>query len=146
MRNRPIGWVLSAPELREMELKIRNSTPNRLKNTPPAFFKVIGSFRKIAATNIVMIGLVVLMIDASIDVVMVIALRNAIWVIKRPSIEAIKVRYRSLPLIFSFGTKIDAIQNRSVAPIALKQKRAIGDTTPESAIFLQNMIFKPKMR
>ena len=98
---------------------------------------------KMAATNIVMTGLRELIMDASMLVVMVIAFRKDSCVTKSPSMEARNVIKRSFLDIFSLGRKYDIPQNRTVAPMALKTKRAIGGICLESAISLHRMMFRP---
>ena len=44
-------------------------TPTKLMATPPAFFKVMGSFRAMAAMNMVKIGVVEVMMEVSSGVV-----------------------------------------------------------------------------
>ena len=54
------------------ELKIRNRTPAKLKATPPAFLRVIGSLRKKKAKIIVKIGprVPIIVVSMAVDMVM----------------------------------------------------------------------------
>jgi hypothetical protein len=128
------------------ELNIKNKTPTRLTNTPPIFLKVIGSLRTTAATNMVIMGVQVLAMLKSMEVVMVMAFRKLIWVRKRPSMEATKICKRSFTGTFSFGMKSDSSQNRIVAPVALKQNKSMGVNTLALEMFLQQTMLSPKMQ
>ena len=98
-----------------------------------------------ADTNIVIIGVIVATMVASIGVVMVMAFRNVICVRNKPSIEAMKMPPRSRTGTFSFGVKIDKSQNRAAAPMERMQKSAIGDNCPKFEMSLHTMVFSPKM-
>lgn len=93
----------------------------------------------------VMIGLKDVIIEASIAVVMVIAFRKHICVMYSPSIEATKVFSISFFSIFSSLVKKDAIQNRIVAPIALKQKRPSGEMPPSLDRAFVTIMLNPNM-
>ena len=47
----------------------KRMTPTKLMATPPAFFMVMGSFKAMAATNMVKIGVVEVMMEVSKGVV-----------------------------------------------------------------------------
>lgn len=87
----------------------------------------MGSLRKMAETNMVIIGVMVATIVASIGVVMVMAFKNDICVRKRPNIEAMNIPPKSRMGTFSFGVNIDNIQNNAAAPMERMQNNAIGD-------------------
>ena len=87
----PIGFVSEAPPPRPTELKTKSKTPPKLNKTPAAFLKVIGSFKTMAATNMVKMGVQVLAMLKSMEVVMVTAFKKLTWVRKRPSMEATKI-------------------------------------------------------
>jgi hypothetical protein len=104
-------------------------TPTKLTKTPLIFLPVIGSFKATAATNIVMIGVQVLVMLKSMEVVIVMAFKKLICVRKRPSIEATKICNKSFTGTFSLGIKSDKSQNKMVAPVALRQNKSIGVNT-----------------
>ena len=87
----PIGCVSVTPPLARTVLKTKKMTPIKLNATPPAFFKVIGSFKAIAAINMVKIGVSGVRMLVSNGVVIVLAFKNETWVRKSPSIEAMKI-------------------------------------------------------
>ncbi len=70
-----MGDVAAAPP-ECTELNIRKITPAKLKATPPAFLKVMGSPRKKNAKTIVKIGPRVDMMAVSMEVAMVIAIKK----------------------------------------------------------------------
>ena len=142
----PKGFVSEAPPPNPTELKIRTKTPAKLTNTPPIFLKVIGSFRAMAATNMVNMGVQVLVMLVSMEVVMVMAFKKLHWVRNRPNIEAIKIFHRSFNGTFSLGMKSDSSQNNSVAPNALKHSKSIGVNTLALEMFLQQTMLNPKMQ
>lgn len=141
-----MGFVSEAPPPSPTELKIRKSTPARLTNTPAIFLKVMGSFKATAATSIVRIGVQVLVILVSMEVVMVMAFKKLIWVRKRPNMEAMKICPMSFSGTFSLGIKSESSQNKAVAPIARRQNKSMGVSTCALEIFLQHTILKPKMQ
>ncbi len=65
----PMGSVSDDPLELKVLCRISHSMPPKLNATPPVFFHVMGSFRKIAATNMVNMGVVVLITDRSTGVV-----------------------------------------------------------------------------
>lgn len=142
----PIGLVSEAPPPKPTELNIKNKTPARLTKTPPIFLKVIGSFRTMAATNMVMMGVQVLAMLRSMEVVMVMAFRKLIWVRKRPSMDATKICIRSFSGTFSLGMKSDSSQNKRVAPVARRQNKSMGVNTLALEMFLQQTMLSPKMQ
>ena len=113
---------------------------------PPTFLKVMGSFKTMAATIMVRIGVQVLVMLVSMEVVMVMAFRKLHWVRNRPSIEAIKIFHRSFSGTFSLGMKSDTSQNSSVAPKALKHSKSMGVSTLALEMFLQQTMLNPKMQ
>ena len=125
----PKGLVSDAPPPSPTELNISNKTPVKLNKTPPIFLPVIGSFSTMAATTIVRIGVQVLAMLKSMEVVMVTAFRKLIWVRKRPNIEATKIFGRSFSGTFSLGMKSDSSQNKAVAPVARRQNKSMGVNT-----------------
>ena len=124
---------------------IRNMTPQKLRITPPAFLKVMGSCRKMAAMNMVMMGVMVLMIDKSMGEVRPMAVKNVICGKKSPKREAPMIGRKSFFATFSFVVKRDNIQNMVPAPIARNVNSAIGGSTPPFAISLQNLMLNPNM-
>ena len=123
----PLSEVESAPERIDTQLKISIKTPVRLSASPVIPFQVMRSFMKIAEIIRAIIGLKVLIIDASIAVVSVIAKRNDSCVINSPRKDARAILRISPFSIFSFGAvKSDHIQKRAVAPKDLRQNNAIG--------------------
>ena len=146
VRTIPKGLVSVAPPPSPTELKIRIKTPAKLTKTPPIFLKVIGSFRKMAATNMVIMGVQVLVMLRSMEVVMVMAFRKLICVRNNPSIEATKICSKSFGGTFSLGMKCDSSRNKTVAPVALRQNKSMGVNTPAFERFLQQMMLNPKMQ
>ena len=61
-------WVMPLPCM-PMVFITKRIIPAKLKLTPPAFFKVIGSFKAMAAINMVKIGVVEVMMEVSSGVV-----------------------------------------------------------------------------
>ena len=123
-----------------------HSTPAKLRATPPAFFHVMGSLRKMAATNMVMMGVQVLVMLKSMEVVMVMAFRKLICVRKRLNMEATKICSMSFSGTFSLGMKSDKSQNKAVAPVALRQNKSKGVNTCALEIFLQHTMLNPKIQ
>ena len=72
----PTGSVSVAPLPPKLLCRISHSIPPKLSATPSAFFHVMGSFRKMAATNIVKMGVVVLITERSTGVVCAMACRK----------------------------------------------------------------------
>ena len=142
----PNGLVSDAPPPKPTELNIKMRTPTKLTKTPPTFFPVIGSFKATAATNMVMMGVQVLVMLKSMEVVMVMAFRKLICVRKRPSMEATKICSMSFSGTFSLGMKSDKSQNKAVAPVALRQNKSKGVNTCALEIFLQHTMLNPKMQ
>ena len=62
-------FSLTPPLWTLMVFKTNRMTPVKLMATPPAFFRVMGSFRAMAATNMVKIGVVEVMMEVSKGVV-----------------------------------------------------------------------------
>ena len=142
----PMGLVSDAPPPSPTELKISSKTPARLTKTPPTFFPVMGSFRKMAATSIVRTGVQVLAMLTSMEVASVMAFRKLYWVRNSPSMEATKICKRSFVGTFSLGMKSDKSQNNSVAPEARKHSKSKGVSTLALEMFLQQTILNPKMQ
>ena len=142
----PKGFVSEAPPPSPTELKIRNKTPTKLTNTPPIFLRVIGSFNATAATNIVKMGVQVLVMLVSMEVVMVMAFRKLICVRYKPSMEAMKIFGKSFNATFSLGMKRESSQNKAVAPVARRQNKSIGVNTCALEMFLQQTMLNPKMQ
>lgn len=142
----PKGLVSEAPPPSPTELKINSRTPARLTTTPPIFFPVMGSLRKMAATSMVRTGVQVLAILTSIEVANVMAFKKLYWVRKSPNMEATKICKRSFAGTFSLGIKSDRSQNSNAAPTARKQSKSIGVNTLALEIFLQQTILNPKMQ
>lgn len=142
----PKGFVSEAPPPSPTELKIKNNTPARLTNTPPIFLKVMGSFKAMAATNMVRMGVQVFVMLVSMEVVMVMAFKKLSCVRKRPNMEAMKIFGRSFFSTFSLGMKSDNSQNKAVAPIARRQNRSMGVSTCALEMFLQQTMLNPKMQ
>ena len=105
----------------------------------------MGSLINIADTNIVIMGVMVATMVASIGVVMVIAFKNEICVRNKPSIEAMKMAPKSRKGTFSFGVNIDKSQNSTAAPMERMQKRAMGDKRAKLAMSLHTMVLRPKI-
>ena len=120
-------------------------TPMKHTATPPAFFSVIGSFRAMAATNKVKIGVMELMMEVSKVVAILMAFRKVSCVKKSPSMEAMKIFHKSLNGTFSLGMKHEMSQNRMVAPMARRLKSPIGEMRLEFDKSLQMMMLNPKM-
>ena len=99
-----------------------------------------------AATNMVMMGVQVLAMLKSMEVVIVMAFRKLICVRKRPSMEATKICSRSFSGTFSLGIKSDKSQNNTAAPVALRQNKSIGVNTCALEMFLQQTMLNPKMQ
>ena len=142
----PIGLVSDAPPPKPTELKISIRTPIKLTKTPPIFLPVMGSFKTMAATNIVMIGVQVLAMLKSMEVVMVMAFKKLICVRNKPSMEATKICSKSFSGTFSFGMKSDNSQNNSAAPDALRQNKSMGVNTWVFEMFLQQTMLNPKIQ
>ncbi len=145
IRMMPSGRVCSTPPPVPTELNISISTPARLSATPPAFLKVIGSLRKMAAKHIVNTGGSVPRTERSMELVIVVATRNENCGTKSPSTEARAILARSPAGTFSRGIKSDISQNRAEAPMALMVKSTDGVMTCEFAMSLQKIILKPKI-
>lgn len=138
--------VESAPERMETQLKIRMITPIKLSAIPVIPLQVIRSLMTMAEMMSVMMGLSVLMMDASIAVHLVMAKRNDSCVMNRPRKEAMATFQMSFFSMWSCdAVKSDQIQNSAVAPNERKQNSAIGVMLPSMAMFLQLMILKPKI-
>ena len=94
----------------------------------------------------VMMGLSVLMMEASMAVVFVMANRKESWVMKRPRNEAMTTFHTSsLWMCSCWAVNRDHSQKRAVAPKERRQKSAMGVTFPSSAMLLQLMMLNPKM-
>ena len=146
MPRMPQMEVESAPERIDTQLKIRMITPMRLSTMPAMPLQVIRSLMTMADMMSVMMGLSVLMMDASMAVHLVMANRKESWVMNRPRKEATATFQRSFFSIWSCGAvNRDQIQNSAVAPNERRQKRAIGVMFPSTAMFLQLMMLNPKM-
>lgn len=122
-----------------------SNMPIKLTATPMDFFQVMGSFSTMAAMNMVIIGVMVLVMERSKGEAIVIATRNVICVAKSPSMLAKIMLSKSLGATFSLGVKIEKIQKRRPAPSALKVNKAIGGIPPALAISLQKRTLMPKM-
>ena len=94
----------------------------------------------------VKMGVQVLVMLVSMEVVMVMAFRKLIWVRKRPNMEATKIWSISFIGTFSLGMKSESSQNKAVAPVARRQKRSMGVITCALEMFLQHTMLKPKMQ
>jgi hypothetical protein len=94
----------------------------------------------------VRIGVQVLVMLVSMEVVIVMAFRKLIWVRKRPNMEATKICHISFIGTFSLGIKSDKSQNKAVAPVALRQNKSIGVNTWALEMFLQQTMLNPKMQ
>jgi len=94
----------------------------------------------------VKIGVHVLVMLVSMEVVIVMAFKKLIWVRKRPSMEAMKICPMSFNGTFSLGMNNDNSQNKAVAPIALRQNKSMGVSTCAFEIFLQHTMLNPKMQ
>ena len=105
----------------------------------------MGSFWKIRAKNIVKIGERVAITDVSMEVLMVMALRNVSWGTKSPTNEASAIRPMSPRATGSLGRNSDMSQKSTDAPTALMVNSSIGGTAPALAISLQNTIFNPNI-
>ena len=100
----------------------------------------------IAEMTSVMMGLSVLMMEASMAVVLVMAKRKESCVRKRPRKEATATFQRSLRSTCPRGSvNRDQIQNSAAAPKERRQNRAIGVMFPSRAMFLQLMMLNPKI-
>lgn len=144
--NIPLTEVESAPELMDTQLKISINTPQRLNTRPAIPLHLMRSFIKMAEIINAIIGLKVLIMDASMAVVSVIANKKESWVINSPRNDASAIFQKSFFSIFSFGAqKSEHSQNRAVAPNDLRQNKAMGVMFPSMAIFLQLIILKPNM-
>lgn len=141
----PNGFVSAAPLPRLTLLRMRNTIPMKLRATPPAFFHVIGSFNATAATNMVKIGVIEVMMEVSNGVVMVMASRNSNCVRNRPNMEAKNIFIKSRCSTFSFGKNSDTNQNKADAPVALMRNRHSGEIRCELLRLLQMMMLNPNM-
>ena len=94
----------------------------------------------------VMMGVQVLAMLRSMEVVIVMAFKKLICVRKRPSMEATKMYSKSFSGTFSLGIKSDKSQNNSVAPTARKHSKSMGVNTLALEMFLQQTILNPKMQ
>ena len=113
---------------------------------PATPLQVILSLMTRADMTSVMMGLSVLMMDASMAVVFVMANRKESWVMKRPRNEAMTTFQTSSLWMCSCGAvNRDHSQKRAVAPKERRQKSAMGVTFPSSAMLLQLMMLNPKM-
>lgn len=142
----PIGLVSEAPPPKPTELKTKSKTPAKLNKTPPAFLKVIGSFKTMAATIMVKMGVQVLAMLKSMEVVIVTAFKKLTCVRKSPKKEAMAICHKSFNGTFSLGMKSDNSQNKAVAPVARRQNRSMGVSTCALEMFLQQMMLNPKMQ
>ena len=138
--------VESAPERMDTQLNIKIKTPTRLRAMPITPLQVIFSLITMADMMSVIIGLRVLMMDASMAVHLVIAKRNDNCVINRPRNEAMTTFQMSFLSICSCGAvNSDQIQNSIVAPNERRQNNAIGVIFPSMAMLLQLIMLNPKM-
>lgn len=141
----PIGVVCISAAEDVTLLTIRYIIPQKLNITPPIFCVERGSFRAMAAINIVYIGDIELTIEQSIGVMLFMATKKNICVRKKPKNEAIKIFGKSCLSIFSFGVNRDIIQNIIPAPMERRENRAIGEIAWLLVKSLQSTIFRPKM-
>lgn len=138
--------VESAPERIETQLKIRMKTPVRLSAIPATPLQVILSFMTIADIIRVMIGLSVLIMEASMAVVFVMANRKETWVRNSPRNDARAIFQKSPFSIRSFlPVTADHSQNSAVAPKDRRQNNAIGVILPSMEMFLQLIMLNPNM-
>ena len=137
-------WVMPLPWA-PMVFITNIITPKKLIATPPAFFNEIGSFKAMAAMNMVKIGVVEVMMDVSNGVVNLLDSKYANWVNRKPSIEATKIPQRSLKGTFSLGKNNEISQNRMHAPTDLKQNKPKELTRCALVSSLQMMMLNPKM-
>ena len=122
-----------------------HSMPPKLSATPRAFFHVIGSLRNMAATNMVKIGVVVLITERSTGVVWAMAWRKVSCGRKRPSMPAPASRSKSRGGTFSRGAKSDTSQNSAPATSDRMANNTIGAMPPSVAISRQTTTLMPKM-
>ena len=99
-----------------------------------------------AATNMVMMGVHVLVMLVSMEVVKVIAFKKLICVRYKPNMEAKKIFGKSFNGTFSLGMKSDNSQNKAVAPVARRQNKSIGVNTCALEMFLQQTMLNPKIQ
>ena len=142
----PKGFDSEAPPPKPTELKIKNNTHAKLTKTPAIFLKVIGSFKAMAATIIVKIGVQVLVMLVSMEVVMVMAFKKLICVRYKPNMDATKICSKSFTGTFSLGMKRESSQNKAVAPVARRQNKSMGVSTCALEMFLQQTMLNPKMQ
>lgn len=142
----PMGLVSDAPPPNPTELNISSKTPAKLIKTPPIFLPVMGSFKAMAATNMVMMGVQVLAMLTSIEVAKVMAFRKLTWVRKSPSIEATNIFGKSFFSTLSLGMKSESSQKSAVAPMARRQNKSIGLNTCALEMFLQHTMLNPKIQ
>lgn len=146
IKTMPKGLVCVTAEFPKLTLlRMSITTPVKLIATPPAFFKVIGSFNAMAAVNMVNIGVMAVMIAVSIGVVILMASRKLICVRNNPNIEAMKIFHKSLNGTLSFGKNSETIQKSNVAPMARKLKSPMGEMRQELVRSLQMMMLNPKI-
>ena len=130
----------------ETQLKIRMRTPVRLSAIPVIPLQVIRSLMTMAEMMSVIMGLSVLIMDASMAVHFVMANRKDSCVIKSPRKEATATFQISFLSMWPRGSvNSDQSQNSAVAPNERRQNSAIGVMLPSMAMFLQLMMLKPKM-
>ena len=145
--NTPPRVVLSAPPEEPTEFSTMNSTPEKLTASPIIPCAVIRSLSAMAATIIVITGVIRLSTEASTAVVMVIASKNENCVRNSPSIDASAIFHRSLTSTLSLvRVTVEAMQKSSRAPAERSRNSDIGDTLPSLAMFLQKIILNPNIR
>ena len=93
----------------------------------------------------VKIGPRVPMMAVSIEVAIVMAIRNEICVRNKPIDEAAAIFQKSPLSTFSEGMNSEMSQKSAVAPAARSVKSTYGDRTSELAISLQKTILRPKI-
>ena len=141
----PIVSVSAAPPLFPALLNIRKMSPARLSMTPPAFFKVMGSLRTIAAMNIVKIGDRAVTIEQSIGVMWAIPFRKVSCVSRKLKTDAPKIFKKSCFSTLSLRENIESIQNAVAANTDLKLKIASGESQLPLVRSLQMMMLRPKI-
>ena len=123
---------------------MRKKTPIRLSAIPVTPLQVIRSLITMADIISVIIGLSVLIMEASIAVVLVMANKKDNCVMKSPRKEAITTFQISfLSNCSCCPLNKDHNQKRIAAPNDLRQNKAIGVVLPSIAMFLQQIMLKP---
>ena len=114
--------------------------------TPTDFFQVMGSFIKMAETNIVKIGVRDATTAQSTGVVSPIAFKKVICVRNNPNIEATKIFIKSFFSTFALGRESESIQNSKAAPVARKQNKDRGGTIPDKAMLRHATMLNPNIK